>query len=116
MKVYRLENDKGKGPYTDCSSLCHTYGMYSHPGPYDDGLEDAMFEFQAKHGARWREFYKFGFESLEAFSWWFDHEYFLARAEEKGFRLRIYKVNKQSVRFGDHQLIYRSDRATLWEE
>ena len=72
MKVFRMENESGIGPYAAewarCSRPVDLDDMASHhnrsrPGVSEDGIETGT--------TKWNVHIRFGMESLDKLRWWF---------------------------------------------
>ena len=103
MKVFRIENSNGTGPYRHSEigiELCRIHsGIPKHPGPFDDrdsnGKPLCNFLWQDRS-------YIFGFSSLEQLLAWFLDE--LELLAEHGFVVSVYKSSQ--VVEGKFQVIF----------
>ncbi len=96
MVVFRIENDKKKGPYHgDCGVMIG--GTYdTHPTPDVDGIDIAKEDVC-------------GFDSLDKLLDWFGHV--LPQLEARGFRTCVYRVKKKFVKRGKRQVCFVKHRA-----
>lgn len=109
IKVYRLEDSQGRGPYsgeTDrLSAMAKTHnsgGEFRHrtPVPEEDGI-----------CARVAPEDYFGFESLGALFEWFDG--YAQSLHENGFFASVYEVDNEKVKRGKRQLVFVKHEAVL---
>jgi hypothetical protein len=106
MRVYRIENKNGRGPYNGRGDLPYTVldGCPAHqPDPRDDGF-----------GSRWNKpDYYFGFASLDQLFDWFGD--ILEHLDRYGFSLTVWEVDESFVELGGRQLAFNKSEATLIE-
>ncbi len=105
MLVFRIERD-GNGPYTTLpffgssplkSALKTHQRSESHPGTRDIKLRD---------GEDISDFI-FAFKSFEQYRRWFHRRFTVLHAN--GFKLFIYNVHDEDVRYGDYQIVFKSE-------
>lgn len=101
MLVYRVENERGIGPYLSFSPLLEDMGKAhadrGHPDPYDDGITGMMAsEYCAVR-------------SLEDAQTWFDG--YGEVLDEAGFELNVWEA--QDVTEGVAQVVFRKDTARV---
>ena len=103
MKVFRIENSDGTGPYRHSEigiELCRIHsGIPKHPGPFDDR------DSNGKHliNFLWQDrSYIFGFSSLEQLLAWFLDELELLAQHE--FVVSVYESSQ--VVCGNFQVIF----------
>lgn len=112
MKVYRLENAQGIGPYHAMLFQWDKWTNRNHgtipeaPGPCEDGIGIALNEYKS---------FKFGFSSLTQLHQWFN-DYELEKLAELGFYLGVYEIDANCVRSGKKQIAYRSEFAVLLKQ
>ena len=97
MIIYRVENERGMGPYSGEFATYDEVGLPfkgspKHPAPYDDGLSDP------------RLVDRFGFRDLLQLVDWFD--LWLDGLESAGFRVVRINTWKRYVIFGNKQLMF----------
>lgn len=103
MKVYRVEDDEGGGPY---SGKHHRKVEIAYPKdaqvywpvPCEDGLSDVPRD------------YVYGFASMKQVRAWFGSKGRRALAK-LGFGLTVFDVDAKSVRRGYHQVAFHKDEA-----
>jgi len=98
MLVYRIENDKGNGPYNSewkyVEKLRQEHNKdYKRPSPY---LSNIDFNFEID---------KFGFINLRSYKNWFTTKW-RTRFKKHNFKLNVYYVNKQNIKIGYYQLAF----------
>ncbi len=92
MKVYRIEDENGNGPYTSKKNRAFSERLIfshcnpaEHPGPFTDGLEDVLWRSQYPNSQL-----LFGFLSeVQAFDWFYD---FWDELSDNGFVLVEYEA------------------------
>lgn len=107
MRVWRIENDAGEGPYCATAGpvsnaegyrITHAHADSGHPSPWDDGMD----EFR-------RHQHVCGLPTLcsvrEWFAGWFDPMH------SQGFRLSVYDVPGEAVLVGGRQVAFDRDKA-----
>jgi hypothetical protein len=104
MLVYRVEDDKGCGPYrgdNHVDGMGEKHSDSDHPAPGDDGLP--FLPADTMHC---------GFASLDQFKAWFDqHDRWDLGVN--GFRLCVFESDL--VDHGDKQVMFHRERARLVE-
>ncbi len=108
MIIYRVEDEKGGGPYNgERGSMDLLWSIRSsrtyQPGPLDD-----IPDF--KHNRN----YRFGFSSMKQLEGWFDPRFFGALAGH-GFYIALYDVPESGAKCGGHQCAFNSTLAKLIE-
>jgi len=107
MTVYRIENNKHKGPYagTNTPWTSHPH-MYPHnPSPFDEWehlKNEAAKSFMENKN---RDDHLFGFLSLEDLEDWFDHEE-IERLNREGFHVAVYEVSVDSAYIMSRQVAF----------
>jgi hypothetical protein len=110
MRVYRVENVDGNGPYAlgDIGLATKWTDRTQSPPPNKD----------EKLGPKWdkianTEPWKFGFRTIESFAEWFSYRDDIDILRNKGFVLNEYEVPSVHTRTGNTQLVFRKEKATL---
>lgn len=104
MKIYRIENVEGDGPY----SAKHEY-------KYE--LQDAHQSDQLRPGIRTdipdfnKDVHFYGFQKYGHLISWFDG--WLDKLKDQGFKLVKYKVPRKHVIKGTNQLVFEINKAKL---
>ena len=101
MRVYRVENWSGRGPYN--GKGCYKAGYDTacsdrHPMPYSDGIP------------YWDDTDRFGFKTKKALQKWFNKKMRRDLAKHK-YRISIFEVPKENVVLGRKQLVFKRRRA-----
>ncbi len=113
MRVVRVENAQGEGPYRGCNlpawdSSAFTYD--THPTPTSDfGLRDWWCDLDyaiSRH-------YVFAFRDKEQLSEWFYRDDWVYQLRVAGFVLATYEVSYPDVRVGERQAVFIKERAQL---
>lgn len=104
MKVYRVENDAGDGPFHtdevhDAYYILHDGMTNRHPAPRNDGLSD--FDYNMV----------FGVTSKKMLRHWFGH--CPNNLAEAGFHIRQFDVPATHVRKGSVQVAFVRDKAAI---
>jgi len=116
-KIFRIENEAGKGIYVGDSKV--SSDLYEidgpsprHPRPEDDSLLMKSFEDSGRNVSNERYFlfsvtpFKFGFTSVEQLrNWIYNDEWLISLAEEE-FVLAVYEVADENVMVGNTQACY----------
>jgi hypothetical protein len=106
MRVYRIENDNGLGPYNGRGSLPYSVlggSCHRQPAPIDDGFDWC-----------WRKpDYHFGFATLDQLFDWFGD--ILEHLDRYGFSLTVWEVDESHINHGRRQLAFSKPAATLIE-
>jgi hypothetical protein len=112
VRVWRVENAEGAGPYRNDAAPPHCDGYTdpeSHPAPRDDFAvffkeedEDGYYEARDELIAP----YVFGFPTREAALRWFD-DYDLAYMAERGYVLREMESDEVYVSDSGRQCMFR---------
>lgn len=100
MKIYRLENQLGIGPFTGNSII---QGIKRHNAPED--MIDEMGMSKASLKRLYKEGYIFGWNSLEKFNNFFNKKGF-DEAKSLGFKLTIYERDSNIIEFPDGQIMF----------
>lgn len=118
IRVYRFQDAAGYGPYSgrgfrlweNAYLKRQGYAHYvpNHPGPDEDGL--GLWGDQEEDGLSWY----FGFASVGCLDRWFpDPDARLAMLEANGCRPWVFEVDRQWVRHGTHQCVFKRDMAKV---
>jgi hypothetical protein len=107
VSMFRVESANGKGPYagnTDNKELAHMFAVHGdteHPDPFDDPMLDGIYPDEVC-----------GFPTLCALEEWFaGYDDPLAEA---GYKIALYSVELQSVRYGNKQAVFlRGDKTPV---
>jgi hypothetical protein len=116
MRVYRVENDNGNGPYwgfrgnIEDSVILHQHGLSAHtPDPHDP---EEPWHRSRSYGVKSESF---GFASIQAAQSWFDLKEVREVLLRNDLRLYEYEVEEDTVTKGKHQLTFRKSTAKrLW--
>lgn len=105
--VFRLEDDKGLGPYRHFSSYdlcieCNHRGCPQHPSPEWDGIPSVAWEEE--------DDVRFGFKSLCDLINWFDYD---IRVKLDGHDIRVSVYSGEVIARGYRQLVFRPHNL-LW--
>ena len=99
VSMFRVEKPCGSGPYAgneDDAALAHMFAVHGdadHPDPFDDMMLDGIYPDEVC-----------GFPTLCAVEDWFSgYEDPLA---ELGYRIAVYSVELQKVRYGSKQAVF----------
>lgn len=107
MRVYRVENCSGCGPYrypgTREMSNAHNNNPQKYPVFYMDIDIDII---QATY-------YHCGFISIDQLLEWFDG--FFTLLSNRGFRVTVWEVEEQYVRIGKKQLCFKREKSSMVE-
>lgn len=101
MKVYRVQNSKGIGPYqgsknaNDWRKKLNKRHWRIRPTPQAEGIY-----LHEKHFC--------GFKSLKSLYDWFVG--FLGRLEASGFKIICYEINPKNVMMGSQQVVFRKSK------
>ena len=105
MKVYRIQNSEGLGPYISTDTVKwrdadHYHGRdHLHPAPVYDGL--TMGEFGRAHREQW----VCGFLTMSDLYNWFSTAEIDALGC-LGFGITDHKANKDRMLIGEHQIMF----------
>ena len=113
FRVYRIENDRGEGPYSD--SALTKYPVYdcirqhngdpARPSPFQQGEPWSVMNFSSAE--------VFGFFDMEYLGRWFD-PHLLTFLLTHGHKVVWYEVPENTLRLGDSgQVSFRKDLALL---
>lgn len=109
MKVWRVENFQGSGPYQGTSMGSWADSSEKHnnnaicPEPRSDaGLADAWMNMDYSE----RDAYLFGFSSLEQLQAWFS-ETELAKLKSMGYYVTCFEIPEPYIIVGSLQLIFK---------
>lgn len=103
MKIYRIESDKGIGPYKSSFNFdLDIHNDDNHPGPCQEH-DNILNNFQ-------KGVHYFGFESIKQLKEWFSLEE-LEELYDEYFDLIEYKINKYHVLFGNKQIMFDKSNA-----
>lgn len=113
--IVRIEDPDGYGPYrADVDWGWDTPHASRHPTPYEDcGLRSTWSDLNA---LKEHELWSFGFRHAKQMRSWFDDAEWLFAMRKAGLRLTIWEVDAGDVHFGESQIIFRRDKATLVSE
>lgn len=107
--IWRIENEKGEGPYNKQSPLTEAFAQIAPeqaPLPHNDTkLHSSFGRVVTYYG------YNFGFADLESYKAWFSdiaHRNMLAA---NNFKLVEYQLKKSDVVYGSKQVAFRRDNA-----
>jgi hypothetical protein len=100
MYVWRIENEDGWGPYATEDAFPLGLSGKNHPGPED--IENWRPDYFKTH--------RFGFNSVEQLMNWF-HGRALVKLYQRGHKIVKYKVRKNAVVFGKHQVAFNYSKA-----
>lgn len=108
MRVYRVENCDGRGPYTSGRDLremtvSHNSNLAAYPVFYRD-INIDYSEARKCHC---------GFISINQLLQWFDGFYTLL--SNNGFKVTIWEVEEEFVKIGKKQLCFRKEQSVLVE-
>ncbi len=99
VSVFRVEKPNGDGPYSDDADknlyehMNAVHGDADHPDPADDPMLDVIYPDESC-----------GFATLcDLESWFSGYEDILSDA---GFRIAVYTMELQSVRYGHNQALF----------
>lgn len=109
IEVYRVEDERGAGPYRGPSSIMMgemgaDHSDSKHPCIEEDN-SGIIFEEDMKYQ------HLFGFDSLDQLFEWFEPKY-RTEMHKWAFRIAVYQVPEYAVVTGDHQLIFQEHLAT----
>lgn len=118
MRVYRIEDAKGHGPFGGSYILRQAISAanagrgwedeepcpYRHPGPHD---ETALRDLDIHEGSPWH----FGFRSVAALVRWFDSEAIRVELGKLGAVVAVYEVDPTFVVEGVWQLVFDKPQA-----
>lgn len=112
MKIYRIENLSGKGPYSKASVVWREYSSKPRPVPEDDGEELKKLYESA-------DFIKHicGFKSLKQLFYWFSPRE-LGKLKKMGYYIVEFEVERGEVKFGKHQVMFPKEKAVspkIWK-
>jgi hypothetical protein len=107
MKVYRIENEEGQGPFR--TNACKDH-HYEPPGPATDNVfGDVLGYFKLfKTGEVFH--YNYGFQTKYHLNKWFPQKD-LKWLEKKGYSLFEYDIPHWKVHFGGHQCAFKKKDA-----
>ena len=114
MRIYRVEDLEGEGPYGDDDSWCSTPKMFERhhrssrtPSPDRDGMYLPLsMEVRLEGGIpRWTVTSHFGFRTLKQLRSWFTPA---ARRSlsECGYVISVYEAPDEYVYLGNRQLVF----------
>ena len=107
MKVYRIENIDGIGPYTgdlNCDNFePHWFLGVDHPAPEEDLLLKEWFDDNYADV----ENHKFGFVSIEQLKEWFHEDRYFKAFHDHEFYLAEYEISEDLVHVGTKQVMFR---------
>ncbi|ALT58443.1 hypothetical protein PaoP5_164 [Pseudomonas phage PaoP5] len=101
--VYRVECRNGEGPYVNCGMGINTSSTPERPVPEHDGIPDV------------RHFEYFAFTSPKQLDDWFG-DYYSNLTEHSSASIKMYEVDRQHVRTGIRQCVFRKDAAVCVKE
>lgn len=122
MRVWRLEDDEGRGPYQSLGErfgrdTVHEFlgrGDKQHPTPdRDASFMAASEDYFTKLGYVDTSRFFFGFANLKQLHAWFNPEQRKILKERYQIRLNRYSVPATEALIGDHQIAFNKSRATL---
>jgi hypothetical protein len=106
VSMFRVESASGEGPYAgneDDKELAHMFAVHGdaeHPDPFDDPMLEGIYPDEVC-----------GFPTLCALEEWFTgYDDLLADA---GYKIAVYSVELQSVRYGFKQSVFVRKPGTL---
>lgn len=100
--VYRIECKNGEGPYVN-GCMTNSSSTPERPVPEHDGIPDVRY------------FEYFAFTSPRQLDDWFGDEYDVLSFYSTA-RIRVYEVDKQHVRVGIRQCVFRKEEADCVQE
>ncbi len=116
MRVYRVENEQGEGPYKHTirkngQRIGAAHWDDAHPGPTEDGLDWAVFGYEAPFSESEYTDKVFGTNSLESLLAWFDGWWDVL--ERHGYSAEEYEVPDEcvAVGIGGEQVVFMRSRA-----
>ena len=114
MRVYRVEDQQGRGPYRLNDTLRSKNGdLYDHPGPASDGSPELSLHSYSDEIRK----YHFGFSSLASLGQWFHCPIINARLRRNhNCRVSVYEVDRKHVVEGNRQTIFKRRHAKLVAE
>ncbi|QGK90274.1 hypothetical protein QE345_gp115 [Pseudomonas phage vB_PA45_GUMS] len=101
--VYRVECRNGEGPYVNYGMEIDTSSTPERPVPEHDGIPDV------------RHFEYFAFTSPKQLDDWFG-DYYSNLTEHSSASIKMYEVDRQHVRTGIRQCVFRKDAAVCVKE
>lgn len=124
MRIYRIEDSRGLGPYHESSPMLRVWrwgaeGPFDiagkHPSPdHDSGLRNWWLAHVTRApDEETLDAIRFGFASLEQLHAWFYNDDWFTSMDKNGFHLRIYDVSDDNVIKGRAQVIFYKDAAKL---
>jgi hypothetical protein len=116
MKVFRIEDSNGIGPYSKgwgcLDKMFQSHSGLSHPSPFEEDLN--VYEVDENGDESIERPHFCGFPTLDQMKVWFKG--FRASLKKAGFKLSIYEVGHKDVQIGEKQLLFRRDAATLIQQ
>jgi len=120
MRVYRFEDDKGRGPYIDNNDFDHILNpmftrhnndLLNHPVGWADKLDRYENDIVRQFGNNKR----FGFHNSEIINDWFNQDDKAMLKKTGAFFVSCYEVSKDSVAVGlsGKQCVFNADEAVL---
>lgn len=104
MRIYRIENAKGDGPYTSSHDFKYELQNAHQNDALRPGVRDDIIEFD-------RNIHICGFQKYGHMNTWFDG--WLDKLKSQGFKLVKYKVSQKYVLKGTGQLVFKPNKAKL---
>ena len=109
MRVWRVEDDFGTGPYgmrcpATNKKLISSHISEVHPSPYDD-------EKLNWHGDHFDEAWHFGFQSKVGLYRWFTKP--MRTNLRSHTAISVYEVDSKHVRLGERQCVFLRDTSKL---
>lgn len=112
--VFRLELKDGSGIYRGSkgniwNQITDSHvDLIRHPKPQNDSKLEYDEYFDSE--------YFFGFETIAQYEEWFSNDEWRSKFSEHELVLSTYDVEKEFIRLGKKQLIFRKDKAALREQ
>lgn len=109
MIIYRVETDRGEGPYANndvgyaCGSIHHAPTAWDDPG---------LGEVWGNMSKDVRDEFYFGFGSVRQLLEWFNADSFHEKAERKGFRVSVIEAAGE-VFHGTYQSIFERSKSVV---
>lgn len=118
MFIFRLEDNDGRGPWTSGKGSIHQ--IENHPNYYSDDYPGLYPELQKLHkkfpdNFPIRDFFC-ATRSLKEFLYWFPENTLAQFRMKTEARISVYKIHKNSVKFGQKQVMFKKDKATFVEK
>ena len=122
MIVYRIENDRGLGPYEEAYLMQFHHEFFrdeddenrwflSHPSPWKDprSLQRVFKDNNYYNFSK----YHCGFSTIKQMKAWFDKDNYFHWLHEHGFKLVVYRG---PARYGEYQAIVKKSEAVKIRE